>query len=109
MNYFRETSHLSELLEASDKSPIIIFKFSSECSSSSRLKAEFEKNKEQEKLREPIYLVTIQKQKALSAKIEEYFGIKHESPQIIILKDRKVQYAASHLNIKLENFVFGYE
>ncbi len=107
MNPFKETYHLSEVLEASNKSPLIIFKFSSECNSSSRLKGQFEKEIEEKKITQPIYLVVVQKQRALSRKIEEYFEIKHESPQIIILSKGKAIYTANHFNIKTENFVFG--
>ncbi len=107
MSIFRETAHISEILEASKTGPVIIFKFSSECASSSRLKADLQKKVDEKKLIQPIYLIVVQLQKTLSKKIEEYFDIKHESPQIIILRNGKVVYTANHLRIKTENFVFG--
>lgn len=101
MGNFRETTHLSEILEESNKSPVIIFKFSSECGTSERLQKEFEENMDNKKINNPIFLVTVQKQKVLSQKIEEYFGIKHESPQVIMLKNGKVTYHENHFKIKV--------
>ncbi len=101
MNYFKETTHLSEMLEESNKYPVIIFKYSSECGTSERLQKEFEENIEKGNLKHQIYLLTVQKQKVLSKKVEEYFGIKHESPQVIILKSGKVVYHEDHFRIKL--------
>jgi bacillithiol system protein YtxJ len=105
MKYFRETSHLSEIIEASEKESVIIFKFSAECASSDRLRNKLEKGLEDKTINSPIYLVTVQKLRVLSGKIEEYFGIKHESPQIIVLKNGKTTYSAHHNEIQLENFV----
>lgn len=102
MKNFKETTHLSEILEESNKSPVIIFKFSSECGSSDRLQKELDESVEKGDLKLPIYLVTVQKQKMLSKKIEEYFDIKHESPQILIIDDKKVTYHRNHFKIKVE-------
>ena len=104
MPKFWITTHLSEILEESDKQPIIIFKYSNECGSSEVLKTKLEKKN----LSIPIYLVTVQTEPVLSQKISEQFDIKHESPQIIILNKRKVTYRAHHNEIKIEKFKFEF-
>ncbi len=104
MNKFLETTHLSEILEKSEKNPVIIFKYSRECNSSTRLSLELEKIMDQKKLTLPIYRVTVQTQRVLSNRIEEWFQIKHESPQIIVVKNGRVLYTAHHSGIKLEDF-----
>jgi bacillithiol system protein YtxJ len=104
MEPFRKTSHLSEIIEASQKEPVVIFKYSSECGSSSRLKSAFEKCVEEKKEMLPTYLVTVQTQPTLSKNIAEMFEIKHESPQIIILSKGKVIHTAHHNDIKIEDF-----
>ena len=106
MNHFKETTHLSEIIEQSDQNPVIIFKYSNNCNSSSRLYKKLEKMKDDGALNFPIYLVTVQVQSVLSKKIEEHFEIKHQSPQIIILNKRKVVYNANHNSIKTEDFIF---
>lgn len=107
---FKKTSHLSDIIEASQKEPVIIFKFSSECNSSARLKEQFEKEAEKEveekRLIAPIHIVIVQTQPALSKNIADMFEITHESPQIIILNKGKVTHTAHHHDIKIENFKF---
>ena len=107
MHYFLETTHLSEIMEASDKEPVIIFKYSSECGSSDRLLTKLEKSIKEKSLKAPVYKVTVQIHKALSAKIAEMFEVKHQSPQILILNKGKLTYTAHHNSIKIEEFVIG--
>jgi len=44
----------------------------------------------------PVYTVTVQEDRALSAQIAAETGIQHESPQVIILRNGKVVATASH-------------
>lgn len=105
MRFYKKTTHLSEILEASEKSVVTILKYSDDCNSSSRLADEIEKKIKDNKLSPIIYMVTVQTEPILSKKIEEWFGIKHESPQIITIKNGKVLYTDHHNNIKLEKFI----
>lgn len=106
MSYFKETTHLSEILEESEKNPVVIFIFSSKCGSSTRLSLLLEKTLNEKKLSVSIFKVTVQMQPILSKKIEEWFQIKHESPQIISINYGKVSYTAHHSDIKIDNFLF---
>lgn len=106
MSDFIETTYLSEIIEESNKTAVIIFKYSNSCETSSRLKFELEKALHEKKIGCPIYLVTVQKQKNLSKQIEDFLKIKHESPQVIILNKGNVTYLASHTSIKLTDFLF---
>lgn len=107
MDKFLKTTHLSEILEKSNESPVIIFKYSSECGSSPRLSIEFQKAIDEKIIIHPVYIVVIQNHRTLSNKIEELFQIKHESPQIIILSKGKVTYTAHHRNINIKNFKYN--
>ena len=107
MNHFRQTTHLSEILEESEKQAVIIFMFSNACRSSAVLREEFERKLAEKNCKTPIFLVTVQTQPVLSEKIEKWFQIKHESPQIIILNKSIVTYSAHHANIKIEDFVYN--
>ncbi|TSC70923.1 MAG: hypothetical protein CEO12_48 [Parcubacteria group bacterium Gr01-1014_46] len=107
MNLFKITTHLSEILEESEKNPVIIFKYSNQCESSDTLKTELEKNITNKKLKNSIYLLTVQEKPILSKKIAEFFNIKHESPQIIIISRGLVTYSASHFDIKINDFSYG--
>lgn len=104
---FKKTSHLSEILEESEKNPVIIFKYSNKCGSSDVLKSELEEKIRDKKIANPVYIVVVQEMPVLSRNLEEVFDVKHESPQIIIINNGKVTYSAHHYNIKVESFSYS--
>lgn len=103
MNYFKKTNNLSEILETSHENPIIIFKYSSQCNSSARLKKDFKKRIFEKTLLAPVYIVVVQEQPSLSKNIAKALEVKHESPQILIINKGKLFYTAHHSGINLEN------
>ena len=107
MSLFHTTNSLSEILEKSSLSPIIIFKYSSDCKSSDRLSKKLEQKIIDKSLSSTIYKIVVQKQKALSEKIEEWSKIKHETPQIIKIYKNKVIYTAHHNTINIDNFIYN--
>ncbi len=105
MRIFKKTTHLSEILEASEKNCVTIFIYSDDCNSSSRLADIIEKEVEIKKAKTIIYQVTVQTEPVLSKKIEEWFDITHESPQIISILKGKVVYTAHHDAIHVSKFI----
>lgn len=99
---FRETTHLSEILEDSENDLITIFKYSSKCGSSDILKDKIKRNIEDGIIAKTIYIITVQDCPILSKKIEQFFNIKHESPQIIVIDKGKEIYSASHGSIDVK-------
>jgi bacillithiol system protein YtxJ len=87
---------LDELFEVSKRKPVMLFKHSTTCPISANI---FEEISEVDST---IFLITIQKSRNISDEIEKITGIKHESPQAIILKDGKSVYHASHYDITAE-------
>ncbi len=102
---FIETTHLSDILEASEKQTAIIFKYSNTCYSSPIVMQNFVDIIQSKRLISPVFLVTVQTQKALSKSVEEYLSVKHESPQVIVLKNKKVVFTANHNHIKVEDLL----
>lgn len=107
MIVFLKTTHLSEILETSEKSKVIIFKYSNNCKSSSDLEQEFSKLLPQ-KHDLKIFQVTVQIEKELSRKIEEWFQIRHETPQIIVIERGKVLHESHHHTINLRDIISLY-
>ncbi len=106
MNSIRKTSHLSEIIEESEKQSVIIDIHSLSCGISIDIKSSIENGLENGKIENPVYIVVVQEMPNLSKNIEEVFNIKHESPQVIILRSGMVIYSADHDGIKIENFVY---
>lgn len=88
-----DTQGLDELLGQSGEQPIILFKHSDTCGISARA------YREMTKLEKPVALVTVQKARALSNEIENRFALRHETPQVLILRDGKLAWSASHYQI----------
>lgn len=85
-----------EALRESAIKPIIIFKYSLTCISSiSAIK--------QMKLLEtnlPIYSVIVQTDRDVSNAIEADLGVRHETPQVLIIRERRGVWQATHYKIK---------
>ena len=105
MRLFKKTTHLSSIIEDSEGKVVTIFKYSDDCGTSSRLADKIENEIVTRKLEPAIYMVTVQTEPVLSRKIEEWFDIKHESPQIITILNGKVIYTSHHNNINIEEFI----
>lgn len=106
MKTIRISSHFSEILQDSEKNPVIIFKHSNNCGASSDIEIMIKEGIDKGKIIYPVYMVTVQNMPVLSRKIEEYFSIKHESPQVIIINKGNVTYSMSHRSINIDNFVY---
>ena len=84
-------------LEASASQPVIIFKHSTQCEISGgayrRLAKWIDVHKGDAP---PLYLVKVIERRPVSQHIEARLKVKHESPQIILLNEKKVAWHASH-------------
>lgn len=87
---------LDELFEASNEKPVILFKHSVTCPISSDVYHEVS-NADAE-----INLVVVQTARNISTAIAERTGIRHESPQAIIIKNGQAIYNASHYDVTVE-------
>ena len=88
-----ETTALDDLVERSRQGPIVIFKHSLTCPISANAFRQMN-NYEGE-----VALVEVQRARALSNEIENRLGIRHESPQVIVLRNGQVVWDASHFRI----------
>lgn len=80
---------------------IIVFKYSSICSMSLTAQNIFDDwlNSLMNNSDLAIVKIDVIKRRELSNKIEHYTGVRHESPQIIWLKNGKVKWHGSHFEI----------
>lgn len=87
-------------LERSSSEPVLIFKHSSACPTSARANEEMETLTESGDL--PIYRVVVQESREVSDRIADELGIRHESPQAILLVDGAPAFDASHHRVKAD-------
>lgn len=85
---------LDKLITDSRTTPIVIFKHSTSCGISSAA------YREMEKLEAPVNLLEVQSARDVSREVADRTGIRHETPQVIVLKDGKAVWDASHFDVK---------
>ncbi len=81
---------------------VFLFKHSTRCSISSMALNRFER-KFLPSLNQPTYLLDLLNYRALSQLIESQYQIEHASPQLLIIKEGKCVYTASHNEIDVSN------
>lgn len=86
---------LEELIVRSENEPVIIFKHSTSCNVSALA------YKDLKRLGSQVNLVEVQVNPSVSEEIEKRTGLRHESPQVIVLRRGKAVWNASHWRINL--------
>jgi bacillithiol system protein YtxJ len=108
MNWHKitEENQLEEIKQISHNQPVMILKHSTTCSISATALSRLERawKDEESKNLKPYYLDLL-KLRPISSKIAEEFGVEHESPQIIVIKDGKAIYDASHFDIRFDEII----
>lgn len=93
-----------DLVEESSFHPIAIFKHSTRCSISDAAKSRLERQWDDSKApNTSVYYLDLLNYRAISNAIAETFHVEHQSPQVIVIKNGKPVYDASHMNIQFEN------
>lgn len=92
-----DVGQLDDLVAASQRAPVIIFKHSVTCPISAGAYREMERLEE-----EDVAMVVVQRARSVARAIEERTGVRHESPQVIILRDGRAVWSASHWNVTAE-------
>lgn len=108
MNWIKltTTSQLEDIEKESYKHPVVIFKHSTRCSISAAALSRLERSLNVQEIgTTPFYYLDLLQYRDLSSAIAEKFGVHHESPQILILKDGKAIYHASHMAIHYQEIV----
>lgn len=99
-----DVSQLDSIEQESKSVPVLIFKYSTRCNLSTFMLKKFEKKFDYEEGSVKPYFLDIRAFRNISDEIAIRYGIAHQSPQIILLKDRRAVYYANHEHIKFEDF-----
>ena len=95
---FKAILNDADLDEALKAEVAVLFKHSTRCPISVRAKGEMEEFMRQHS-GVPVYLVDVLVQRPLSQRIAADVGIRHESPQVIVLQYGKPSWHASHREV----------
>lgn len=95
---------LEEIEKESHKKTVVIFKHSTRCGISKMVLRNFERDFAATSEKElKLYFLDLLSNREISNEIASRFGVQHESPQLLILKEGKVVQHDSHHAIKAES------
>lgn len=99
MNAIEITSkeELHSLFEKSSDGPVVLFKHSVTCPIS------LDVYKTIESVEGDVNLIVVQRTRPVSNEIAERTGVRHESPQALVIRNGEVVYHASHYDITAED------
>jgi len=94
---------LQALDESSSSKYIVIFKHSTRCPISTVAKLRLKSKWSLDSDRFGFYYLDLIKFRDLSNEIEDRYQVKHESPQVIVIKNAEAIYDNSHLDISIKD------
>ena len=97
-NELTDLLQLDEIIAISNEKPVAIFKHSTRCSVSRMALKQFENEFNSSDKVIPYFLDLIE-YRAISNEIANRFGVTHQSPQLILIKEGKAVYNVSHSDI----------
>jgi bacillithiol system protein YtxJ len=100
-NELTDLGQLNEIIAASNEKPVAIFKHSTRCSVSRMALKQFENEFNSSDKVTPYFLDLIA-HRDISNEIANRFGVTHQSPQLILIKEGKAIYNVSHSDIDAE-------
>lgn len=92
---------LDEIVALSSEKPAVIFKHSTRCSVSRMALKQFETEYDLED-KVDVYFLDLLEHRAISNEIATRFGVYHQSPQLLLIKEGKSVYDVSHSDIDAE-------
>lgn len=101
-NQLTDLGELNEIITISEEKPVVIFKHSTRCSISRMALKQFENQYDAQENIVP-YFLDLLKHRDISNEIAIQFNVQHQSPQILVIKDGKSVYNASHSDIDADD------
>lgn len=87
---------LEAIIDESKEKPVVIFKHSTRCGISRGVLKLFERNYTYTDEQVKLYFLDLLQNRDISNEIATRFAVRHESPQMLIIRDGSVMYHNSH-------------
>lgn len=94
-----EITELDRLLLESDTRPLLLFKHSHTCGISAEALDELLVHVNEHPVDARYAMITVQTHRQVSNAITSKLGIRHETPQAILVRDGRVVWSASHFRV----------
>ena len=106
MQVLKSLADLDEAVRRSHARPIVIFKHSATCGVSASAFEEVEDLMALEPAAE-VFIVSVQFGATISHEIARRFGLRHESPQVLIVREGVVAWHASHFRVTRDEIAWA--
>ncbi|MEL6254477.1 MAG: bacillithiol system redox-active protein YtxJ [Bacteroidota bacterium] len=100
-----EVAQLKEIKEASFKRPQLIFKHSISCGISAHVNHTLQISSENLAAETDLHYLDLINYRSVSNEVAVEFGVVHQSPQVLLIKDGKAVYNTSHFSINPEKIL----
>lgn len=97
----QDLGQLNEIMTLSNERPVVIFKHSTRCSVSRMALKQFENEFDLSDTLDA-YFLDLLEHRDISNEIASRFGVHHQSPQLLLIKEGKSVYDVSHSDIDAE-------
>ncbi len=88
-----DAAALEELFARSHEEPVLLFKHSNACPISARAYSQMTA------VKTPVSIVVVQQSRDVSREVEQRTGVRHETPQALVIRNGRVVWNASHFDI----------
>ena len=93
---------IEEIKAVSAQQPVMIFKHSTRCAISATVLNRLERSWNTEEVSVKPYFLDLINHRDLSNQVAQEFGVVHESPQVLVIRDGKAVYHSSHFGISYD-------
>lgn len=93
-------SQVGEIVQASAKKPQLIFKHSTRCSISAAAKHRLESNLQSLQAKMDVHFLDLLAHRDISSIVADRFGVRHESPQVLLIDHGQATLHLSHYDIE---------
>ena len=99
LSHLESVGDVDALLTESAARPVLIFKHSDSCGTSYEALDELVEHLNESNLDVRYAMVTVQDFRDVSAAISARLGVRHETPQALLVRDGRVLWAVSHFRV----------
>ena len=99
LTHLHDTDGLDAALEESRTRPVLVFKHSRSCGISCEALDELHAHVERASAGTAYKMITVQSHRNVSDQLAKRLGVRHETPQAILIRDGRPVWTASHFKV----------
>ena len=99
LTHLHQIAELERLLAESNRAPVLLFKHSYSCGTSAEALEELLEHLGRHDGPTRFAIVTVQTDRQISNAISTRLGVRHETPQALLVRDGRVVWSASHFRV----------